>query len=459
MSSSLNTGGPQASSPGASGATGEDARGPRSNSTANSSHLKSRADCVIPGGVNSPVRAFGAVGGTPRFIASANGCHITDADGNSYIDFCMSWGPMILGHAHPRVLEAIERAAAKGSSYGAPTEEEVLLAEKVVEWVKPVEMVRFVSSGTEAVMSAIRVARGFTGRDLIVKFAGCYHGHADYLLVQAGSGLVTFGTPSSAGVPKSFADCTLIATYNDLNSVEAIFKQHGDKIAAIIVEPVAANNGLVLPQSGFLQGLVDIAHKHGALMISDEVITGFRLSPGGAAGFYGYTPDLMTFGKIIGGGLPVGAFGGRKEIMQKLAPLGPVYQAGTLSGNPVAMAAGLATLEVIEHENVYERLEHKAEQFESAIHTHIDLAKYDAGMSRVGSIFWFWLGGSKAPSNPSEILPGAAERYKKIFHFALEHGVYLAPSAYEVGFIATAHDPDSLRTAVEVIAEGIKNSI
>lgn len=428
-------------------------------STANSANLKSRADRVIPGGVNSPVRAFGAVGGTPRFIASANGCHITDADGTSYIDFCMSWGPMILGHAHPRVLEAIERAAAKGSSYGAPTEEEVVLAERVVEWVKPVEMVRFVSSGTEAVMSAIRLARGFTGRDLIVKFAGCYHGHADYLLVQAGSGLVTFGTPSSAGVPKSFADGTQIATYNDLNSVETLFQKFGGKIAAVIVEPVAANNGLIIPHDGFLQGLIDIAHKHGALTISDEVITGFRLSPGGAAQLYGYTPDLMTFGKIIGGGLPVGAFGGHREIMQKLAPLGPVYQAGTLSGNPVAMAAGLATLEVIEHENVYERLEHKAAQFEAAIHARIDLAQYDAGLSRVGSIFWFWLGGGKPPANPADIHPSAAERYKRIFHHALDHGVYLAPSAYEVGFLATAHDPESLRTAVDVIAEGIKSSL
>jgi len=427
-------------------------------STASSADLKSRADKVIPGGVNSPVRAFGAVGGTPRFIASAQGCHITDADGYSYIDFCMSWGPLILGHAHPQVVEAIELAARKGSSYGAPTEEEVLLAEKVVEWVGPVEMVRFVSSGTEAVMSAIRLARGFTGRDLIVKFAGCYHGHADYLLVQGGSGLATFGTPSSAGVPKAFADCTLVATYNDLNSVEAIFKQHGDKIAAIIVEPVAANNGLVLPREGFLQGLVDIAHKHGTLLISDEVITGFRLSASGAAGFYGFAPDLMTFGKIIGGGLPVGAFGGCKEIMQKLAPLGPVYQAGTLSGNPVAMAAGLATLEVIERENVYARLEHKGDQFESAMRTRLDLAKYDAGMSRIGSIFWFWFGSGHAPANPSQIHPSAAERYKTIFHYALAHGVYLAPSAYEVGFISTAHDAESLRTAVDVIAEAIVKS-
>lgn len=428
-------------------------------STPNSASLKSRADRVTPGGVNSPVRAFGAVGGTPRFIARAQGCHVTDADGQTYIDFCMSWGPLILGHAHPKVVEAIQHAAAKGSSYGAPTEEEVLLAEKVVEWVKPIDMVRFVSSGTEAVMSAIRLARGFTKRDLIVKFAGCYHGHADYLLVEGGSGLVTFGTPSSAGVPKVCTDCTLVARYNDLGTVETIFKKHGDQIAAVIVEPVAANNGLVLPQAGFLQRLVDVAHRYGALMISDEVITGFRVGPSGAAGLYGITPDIMTFGKIIGGGLPVGAFGGRREIMEKLAPLGPVYQAGTLSGNPVAMSAGLATLQVIEQENVYERLEHKAAEFEHAIRNRIDLTRHDAGMVRVGSIFWIWLGGDRPPTNPAQIHPGAAARYKKIFHHALEHGIYIAPSAFEVGFIATAHDPDSLRTAVEVIAEGIRTSV
>ncbi len=427
--------------------------------TPNSANLKSRADLVIPGGVNSPVRAFGAVGGTPRFIASGEGCHFTDADGHRYIDFCMSWGPLILGHAHPKVVEAIERAVRKGTSYGAPTEEEVLLAEKVVEWVKPVEMVRFVSSGTEAVMSALRLARGFIGRDLIVKFAGCYHGHADYLLVQGGSGLATFGTPSSAGVPKSSTGDTLVATYNDLDSLKEIFKHHGDKIAAVIVEPVAANNGLVLPRPGFLQGLVDICHKHGALLISDEVITGFRLSPSGAAGLYGFTPDLMTFGKIIGGGLPVGAFGGRREIMQKLAPLGPVYQAGTLSGNPVAMSAGLATLEVIEQENVYSRLEHKAAQFESALRKQIDLAAHDANILRVGSIFWLQLGGGEPPSDPAKIHPRAAERYKTIFHYALDHGVYIAPSAFEVGFISTAHAGEALHTAVEVIAEGIRRSL
>ena len=420
--------------------------------------LFDRACRVIPGGVNSPVRAFGAVGGTPHFIASASGCRLTDVDGSSYIDFCMSWGPLILGHAHPQVVEAIERAARKGTSYGAPTEAEVVLAERVCEWVKPVEQVRFVSSGTEAVMSAIRLARGFTGRDLIVKFAGCYHGHADYLLVQAGSGLATFGTPSSAGVPKRFAEATLVASYNDLESVEAMFAQHGDQIAAIIVEPVAANNGLILPQDGFLSGLETIAHKHGALLVSDEVITGFRLGRGGAAEHFVYTPDLLTFGKIIGGGLPVGAFGGRKEIMQQLAPLGPVYQAGTLSGNPVAMAAGLTTLAVIEAEDAYSQLEARAQQFERALRNRIDLATHGACLVRVGSIFWLYLGSTEPPLKPSQIAAESAERYRRLFHYALEHGVYLAPSAYEVGFLSTAHDSPSLEQAAAIIADGVKKA-
>ncbi|MEW5701002.1 MAG: glutamate-1-semialdehyde 2,1-aminomutase [Candidatus Zixiibacteriota bacterium] len=421
-----------------------------------SDQLFTRAQRVIPGGVNSPVRAFGAVGGTPRFIASAEGCHLTDADGNSYIDFCMSWGPLILGHAHPQVIAAIDRAMRKGTSYGAPTEEEVLLAEKVCEWVKPVEQVRFVSSGTEATMSAIRLARGFTGRDLIIKFAGCYHGHADFLLVQGGSGLATFGTPSSAGVPSSFAAATLVATYNDLASAESLFRQHRDKVAAVIFEPVAANNGLILPADGFWQSVTDLAHKRGALVISDEVITGFRLGKGGAAERLGFAPDLMTFGKIIGGGLPVGAFGGRKEIMQKLAPLGPVYQAGTLSGNPVAMAAGLVTLNVIAGDGVYAQLEVKGRQFEEMLRARINLSAHDACLVRIGSIFWLYLGGTEPPRNPTEIEPGAAERYKRVFHHCLEHGVYLAPSAYEVGFLSTAHDQASLRQAIDVITAGIE---
>ncbi|HUU46924.1 MAG TPA: glutamate-1-semialdehyde 2,1-aminomutase [Acidobacteriota bacterium] len=423
--------------------------------TTQSDALMTRATKVIPGGVNSPVRAFGAVGGTPRFVASGQACHLTDVDGNTYIDFCMSWGPLILGHAHPDVVAAIGQAAHAGTSYGAPTEAEVLLAEKVCEWVGPVEQVRFVSSGTEATMSAIRLARGYTGRDLLVKFAGCYHGHADYLLVQAGSGLATFGTPSSAGVPKAFADQTLVATYNDLDSVRSLFDQHGDRIAAIIVEPVAANNGLILPADGFLPGLVKIAHDHGALLISDEVITGFRLGRGGAAERFGFTPDLMTFGKVIGGGLPVGAFGGPAKIMEKIAPLGPVYQAGTLSGNPLAMRAGLVTLNVIADENVYNRLEMTASLFEAEIHSRVDLAAQGMGLVRIGSIFWLNLGSARPPRHPGEIARESVERYRKLFHYALARGVYIAPSAYEVGFISTAHDDQSLKTAAAVLTDGI----
>jgi glutamate-1-semialdehyde 2,1-aminomutase len=424
-----------------------------------SQSLFDRAAKVIPGGVNSPVRAFGGVGGTPRFIARGEDCHLIDVDGRSYIDFCMSWGPLILGHAHPQVLAAIEAAARRGSTFGAPTEAEVLLAEKVCALVKPVEQIRFVSSGTEATMSAIRLARGFTGRDLIIKFAGCYHGHADFLLVQAGSGLATFGTPSSAGVPAAIAQSTLVARYNDLSSVEAYFDRHRDTIACVIVEPVPANNGLILPQDDFLRDLTDLVHRHGALLISDEVITGFRLGADGAVGQYGFTPDLMTFGKIIGGGLPVGAFGGRREIMQQLAPLGKVYQAGTLSGNPVAMAAGLATLEVIESEGVYDRLEQMGAKFEAAIRRQVDLSALGASMTRIASIFWLYLGSSRPPTDPAALARGAAERYRYLFHFALERGIYLAPSAYEVGFLSLAHDEDSLLRAAGVLAEGIRKTL
>ncbi|HSH00215.1 MAG TPA: glutamate-1-semialdehyde 2,1-aminomutase, partial [candidate division Zixibacteria bacterium] len=358
------------------------------------------------------------------------------------------------GHAHPRVVEAVQSATARGTSYGAPTEAEVALAEKVCDWVAPVEQVRFVSSGTEATMSAIRLARGYTGRDLIIKFAGCYHGHADYLLVQAGSGLATFGTPSSAGVPKAFADQTLIATYNDIASVESLFQAHSDKIACVIIEPVAANNGLIIPDPDFIPAVIKCAHKHGALFISDEVITGFRLGRGGAAERLKFTPDLMTFGKVIGGGLPVGAFGGPRKIMEKIAPLGPVYQAGTLSGNPLAMQAGLASLAVIEEEGVYNRIEMSASLFESELRERVDFAGMGFGFVRIGSIFWFNLGGTNPPSHPGEIPKSVAEKYTKLFHYALSRGVYIAPSAYEVGFISAAHDDGSLKTAAAVLAEG-----
>lgn len=421
-----------------------------------SDSLFARASNVIPGGVNSPVRAFGGVGGTPRFIARGEGCRLTDVDGRSYIDYCLSWGPLILGHAHPRVLEAIERAAQSGTSFGAPTEAEVLLAEKVCTLVEPVEQVRFVSSGTEATMSAIRLARGFTGRDLIIKFAGCYHGHADYLLVQAGSGLATFGTPSSAGVPAPIAQTTLVAHYNDLASVDAHFQRYPKQIACVIVESVPANNGLILPQGAFLRDLTDLAHRHGALLISDEVITGFRLGFGGAAGLYGFRPDLMTFGKIIGGGLPVGAFGGRREIMQQLAPLGKVYQAGTLSGNPVAMAAGLAALEVIESENAYVRLEQMGASFEMALRKLVDLESLGAALTRIGSIFWLYLASANSPTDPAALDTASAGRYRYLFHFALDHGIYLAPSAYEVGFLSLAHDDDALARTAGILAEGLE---
>ena len=429
---------------------------PVSSAGSKSERLFERAQAVIPGGVNSPVRAFRSVGGTPRFIERGEGCHLTDVDGKKYIDFCMSWGPLILGHAHPQVLSAIEKAIRKGTSYGAPTEAEVLLAERVCDWVEPVEQVRFVSSGTEATMSAIRLARGFTGRDLIIKFAGCYHGHADHLLVQAGSGLATFGIPSSAGVPEAVVQATLVARYNDLESVEIYFKKFSEKIACVILEPIPANSGLIFPEDGFVRELTDLAHRHGALVIADEVITGFRLGRGGATASLAFTPDLMTFGKIIGGGLPVGAFGGRKDIMQQTAPLGSVYQAGTLSGNPVAMAAGLATLDVLESENAYARLERIGQRFESALNAAADMKAQGVSMIRVGSIFWIYLGSGNLPTDPVSLSPGSAVRYRHLFHFALEHGVYLAPSACEVGFLSLAHDDDSLDRAVAVLAEGLR---
>lgn len=420
--------------------------------TSTSERLFERALAVIPGGVNSPVRAFGGVGGTPRFIARGEGCRLTDADGRTYIDFCMSWGPLILGHAHPEVARAVTAALANGSTFGAPTEIEVRLAEKVCDMVGPVEQVRFVSSGTEATMSAIRLARGFTGRDRIIKFAGCYHGHADHLLVSGGSGLATFGIPSSAGVPVQIAKTTLVARYNDIVSVEALFAGHGSEIAAVIVEPVPANSGLILQRNGFLQQLTALAKRHGSLLIFDEVITGFRVARGGVAELEGIVPDMMTFGKIIGGGFPVGAFGGQREIMQQIAPLGPVYQAGTLSGNPVAMAAGLATLEILEREDAWSRLEAAGAAFDSALRNEINLESIGASLTRLGSIFWLCLGGPIPPRDPAAIPAASAARYRDLFHSALDAGVYLAPSGYEVGFLSLAHDPETIKQAAAKLA-------
>jgi len=411
-----------------------------------------RGQRVIPGGVDSPVRAFAAVGGEPPFIQRGEGAELIDCDGLRYTDFCCSWGPLILGHAHPDVLEAIVRTAGDGATFGATTPLEVELAEMVTAKVGPVEQIRFVSSGTEAVMSAIRLARGFTGRDKIIKFNGCYHGHCDYLLVKAGSGLVTLGEPSSAGVPADFAAHTLTAELDDEQAVTDYFKKYGDDIACVVIEPIPANNGLLLQRPEFLSFLRDITHRHGALLLFDEVISGFRVGWGGAAEKYGITPDLMTFGKVIGGGMPVGGFGGRQEIMQKLAPLGPVYQAGTLSGNPVAMAAGLKTLQVLEQEDGFSKLESLGAHFEA------ELRKYVAGIPhqiiRVGSIIWM-IYQADAPRRADAIDKTAIDSYNVHHRTILDKGIYLPPSGYEVMFVSLAHTPDQLTGAARIIGEAV----
>ena len=415
--------------------------------------LFGRAEKVLPGGVSSPVRAFRAVGGTPPVIASAYGAELVDVDGNRYLDFVCSWGPLILGHAHPRVVEAITGAAARGTTYGAPTPGEIELAEKVTSMYPGLEQVRFVSSGTEATMSAIRVARGFTGRDAVVKFAGCYHGHADHLLVQAGSGLVTFGEPSSAGVPASFTEQTIVLELDDEEALRELFAAQGSRIAAVIVEPIPANNGLLIQRPEYLALLRRLTAESGALLIFDEVINGFRVGPGGAAAHYSITPDLATFGKVIGGGLPVGAFGGRAEIMGSLAPLGSVYQAGTLSGNPVAMAAGLATLAVLEEEDGWSRLEKLGAELEAKLAPVLERATLPASLVRVGSIFWLDLGEGPPPRRADAIDEAIAERYRPIFHGLLSRGINVAPSAYEVGFLSLAHESEHLERLASALGE------
>jgi glutamate-1-semialdehyde 2,1-aminomutase len=418
---------------------------------AGSRELFERAQRVLTGGVNSPVRAFRAVGGTPIVIRSAAGAEVEDVDGRRYLDFMMSWGPKILGHAHPVIVEAVTAAVSRGLSYGAPTPAEVELAERVVESYPGLEQVRFVSSGTEATMSAIRLARGATGRDVIVKFSGCYHGHADHLLVAAGSGLATFGTPSSAGVPEPFASLTRVLPLDDEAAVRELFAREGADIAAVIVEPMPANNGLLVQRPEFLETLRAETERAGALLIFDEVITGFRLGPGGAAARYGITPDLATFGKVIGGGLPVGAFGGGRELMRHLAPEGKVYQAGTLSGNPVAMAAGAAVLGVLERERVYERLDELGQRLEARLGPRLE--GRDASLARVGSLFWLALQPGELPRAAEAITDGAAERYRALFHGLLERGICLAPSAYEVGFLCLAHTPDHVDRLADALAE------
>jgi len=411
-----------------------------------------RAKKVTPGGVNSPVRAFGSVGGTPLVIRSAAGALITDSDGREYLDFVGSWGPLILGHAHPKVIAAVDAACHRGTSFGAPCQPEIELAEEVVAAYRGIEQVRFVSSGTEAVMSAVRLARGATGRDLVVKFSGCYHGHVDYLLVAAGSGLATFGQPTSKGVPNDLAALTRVLPLDDEAAAERLFAAEGDRIAAVIIEPVPANNGLLLQRPEFLRTLRALCTKHGALLIFDEVITGFRLGAGGAAEHYGIRPDLATFGKVIGGGMPVGGFGGPRKIMQHLSPEGGVYQAGTLSGNPVAMTAGLTTLRMLLKDNGWKRLEALGAYLEETLASVLAEAPVKAKLCRLGSLFWIaWLT-DQAPRSAEALDPKAAKVYARVFHSLLDQGIALAPSAFEIAFLSLAHT----RRDIERLAEGLR---
>jgi glutamate-1-semialdehyde 2,1-aminomutase len=411
--------------------------------------LFKEAQKVIPGGVNSPVRAFKGVGGTPLFIKAAQGAYLIDVDDRHYIDYIGSWGPMIVGHAHPDVVKAVIQAVPLGLSFGAPTALEVQLAEKICEMVPSVEQIRMVNSGTEATMSAIRLARGFTRRDKIIKFAGCYHGHADTLLAQAGSGALTLGIPSSAGVPESTVQNTLIAEFNRLETVEALLKQYPNEIAAIIVEPVAGNMNCIPPASGFLSGLRTLCDNHNVLLIFDEVMTGFRVALGGAQSYYHIKPDITTFGKIIGGGMPVGAFGGRKDIMQSLAPLGPVYQAGTLSGNPIAMTAGLQTLELISQPGFYEKLTEKTLILTRGLQAHADAASIPLCTTAVPGMFGIFFTAKKEIKTYEDVKQCDVARFKQFFHGMLEEGVYLAPSAFEAGFISSAHDESIIQKTLD----------
>jgi glutamate-1-semialdehyde 2,1-aminomutase len=399
--------------------------------------LFQHAQEIIPGGVNSPVRAFKSVGGQPVFIARGQGSHIFDVDGNEYIDYVGSWGPLLLGHRHPEILQALQEALEIGTSFGAPTEREILLAEAIIRAVPSIEMVRLVNSGTEATMSAIRLARGFTGRDLVVKFEGCYHGHVDSLLVKAGSGLATLGIADTQGVPKAFADTTIALPYNSVEALEEAFRAHGDRIAAVIVEPVVGNMGCVPPLPGYLEAMRSITERAGALLIFDEVMTGFRVAYGGAQRRYGIRPDLTTLGKVIGGGLPVGAYGGRRDIMSKVAPAGPVYQAGTLSGNPLAVAAGLAMLRHLEaHPEIYDRLETRAARLCAA-------APAGVTVNRVGSMFTFFFTDGPVTDWESAKRCDTA-RFGEFFRHMLDRGVYLAPSQFEAAFLSAAHTDDDI---------------
>lgn len=420
-------------------------------STERSEQLFAKAKTLFPGGVNSPVRAFGSVGGTPRFITKGKGSRVWDADGNEYIDFCASWGPLILGHANDKVENAIIEAVKNGPSFGAPTIQENELAELILSNHRYVERIRFVSSGTEAVMSAIRLARGYTGRNKIIKFEGCYHGHVDSLLVKAGSGLVTFGESSSAGVPKSFVDETVVIGLNDHEAVKAAFEEFKDEIAAVIIEPIPANNGLLLQDGKFLRFLREICSDENALLIFDEVISGFRVGFEGAAGLYDIKPDVITFGKIIGGGMPVGAFASSEKIMNSVAPLGPVYQAGTLSGNPVAMAAGKAALEQLLEPNFYTTQEKKTKKLVSAVLEHVEDKGYKVKMFSIGSIYWIAFSDRPSIRSAAEIDPESMNIYRKFYHALLDNGFYIGPSGYEVGFVSAVHTDKELADAAQII--------
>lgn len=393
----------------------------------------------IPGGVNSPVRAFSGVGGDPVFFKRAEGAYVYDEDDKKYVDYVGSWGPMIVGHAHPKVIAAVTDTIANGLGFGAPTRIETVMANKVCELVPSMDLVRMVSSGTEATMSALRLARGFTGRDKIVKFEGCYHGHSDSLLVKAGSGALTLGVPTSAGVPAALAEHTITLTYNDIDSVKEAFAHVGGQIACIIVEPVAGNMNCIPPVPGFLEGLREICDEYGTVLIFDEVMTGFRVSKGGAQAHYGVTPDLTTLGKVIGGGLPVGAFGGKREVMEQIAPLGPVYQAGTLSGNPVSMAAGLASLAILEQDGFHDGLAAKAQQLMAGLRERAKAAGIPLTTNQVGGMFGFFFTEEEQVSSFYQVTQCNVDRFKLFYHGMLEEGVYLAPSAYEAGFVSSAH--------------------
>ena len=414
-----------------------------------------RAKEVIPGGVNSPVRAFGSVGGVPKTIVRSEGSRIFDVDGNGYIDYVGSWGPMIAGHAHPQIVKAVKDAADRGLSFGTPTPGEVTLAERLTATFPAMEQVRLVSSGTEATMSAIRLARGYTEKPKIIKFEGCYHGHSDSLLVKAGSGALTFGTPSSAGVPPDLVSQTVVLDYNILNTLEETFDNVGKDVAAVIIEPIAGNMNLVQGNAKFLGRLRELCSHYGALLIFDEVMTGFRVGPQGAQGLYGIEPDITTLGKVIGGGLPMGAFGGRREVMQKLAPMGPVYQAGTLSGNPISVAAGLATLDLISEDGFFESLTNKTRELVEGIEEHAKRAGVPFCASHVGGMFGMYFT-DRVPETYEDVMGCNRERFNRFFHAMLDQGIYLAPSAFEAGFVSSAHSEQDIRTTLDAAGEAFK---